>query len=148
MTLAAKMIAAQECLTRRLQQEMDTSRFEHATACVVRLDRMQLVLVQNPSPRLRGLPGFRRFPSHWVKKKPNQNFFPYKRVQWFWSMSSSMKFLIESEAQKPWLVPYRLTLIADDRTGLLPGEVFSVLELLPDFKLTTLEVAFDFRVKP
>lgn len=147
MTLTEKMIDARECLLRRLEQESVQSRFEHATSCVARLDRLQLVLVQNPSPLLRDLSGFRRFSSHWVKKKPNQKFFPYKRVQWFWSSTSSMKFLIESEAQKPWLVPYRLTLIADDRTGLLPGEVFSVLELLPDFKLTTLEIAFDFQVK-
>lgn len=148
MTLTGKMIAARACLLRRLEQESVQSRFEHSSACVVRLDLMRLVCLRNPSPMLRDVPGFRRFPSHWIKKKPRQRFFPYKRVQWFWSMTSSMKFLIESEAQKPWLVPYRLTLIAADRTGLLPSEVFSVLELLPDFKLTTLEIAFDFQVRP
>jgi len=148
MKIAAKMIAARECLLRRLQQEMDASRFEHATSCVVRLDRVQLVLVQNPTPLLRDLPGFRRFPSRRIRRKPGQRFFPYGRAQWFWGMKSAMKFAIESEAQKPWLAPYRLTLIAEDRTGLLPSEVFSVLELLPDFKLTTIEIAFDFQVKP
>lgn len=148
MKLTAKMICARKCLLRRLQQEMDASGFEHTTSCLVRLDRMQFVLVENPGPLLRDLRGFRRFPSRWIKKKPNQKFLPYKRAQWFWSKTSLMKFAIESDRQKPWLVPYRITLIADDRTGLLPGEVFSILELLPDFKLTTLEIAFDFPRKP
>lgn len=57
-----------------------------------------------------------------------------------------MKFLIESERREAWLPPYRLTLYADDRFGLLPDEVFSVLEVLPDFKLTMLELAFDFPI--
>jgi hypothetical protein len=148
MKLAAKMIAARECLLRRLQQEMDASRFDDATSCLVRLDRMQLVLVENPSQQLRGLPGYRRFPSRRIRRKPGQRFFPYGRAQWFWNEESEMKFAIESEPQKPWLVPYRLTLIADDRTGLQPNEVFGILELLPNFKLTTLEVAFDFQVRP
>ncbi len=51
---------------------------------------------------------------------------------------------MESERREAWLPPYRLTLYADDRTGLLPDEVFSVLEVLPDFRMTMLELAFDF----
>jgi hypothetical protein len=57
-----------------------------------------------------------------------------------------MKMLIESEPREAWLPPYRVTLYADDRTGLLPDEVFAVLEVLPGFKLTLLELAFDFPV--
>ena len=55
-----------------------------------------------------------------------------------------MKFLVESDRREAWLPPYRLTLYADDRTGLLPNEVFGVLEVLPDFRLTIVELAFDF----
>jgi hypothetical protein len=55
-----------------------------------------------------------------------------------------MKVLIESEPSEAWLPRYRATLYADDRTGLLPSEVFSVLEVLPDFRMTLLELAFDF----
>lgn len=55
-----------------------------------------------------------------------------------------MKFLIESERREAWLPPFRLTLYADDTTGLLPDEVFGVLEVLPDFRMTMLELAFDF----
>lgn len=141
MKLTRKILAARECLSRRLENEL-------ATTCVVKLDRMQIVLQQNPSPALRDLPAFRRFPSHWIRRKPGQKFLPYKRAQWFWSERSSMKFAIECEPLEPWLAPYRLTLIADDWTGLRPVEIFSILELIPDFKLTTLEIAFDFQEKP
>jgi hypothetical protein len=55
-----------------------------------------------------------------------------------------MKFLIESARREAWLAPYRLTLYADDNTGLLPGEVFGVFEVLQDFQMTVLELAFDF----
>jgi hypothetical protein len=65
-------------------------------------------------------------------------------VHWFESRTSGTKFLIESERREAWLLPYRLTLYADDRTGLPPDEVFSVLEVLPDFRMTLVEVAFDF----
>jgi len=43
-----------------------------------------------------------------------------------------------------WLWRYRVTLVADDATGLLPSQVFRVLERLPEFHLVMLEVAFDF----
>lgn len=56
-----------------------------------------------------------------------------------------MKFLIEAKPLLRWMPPYRVTLFADDDTGLLPEEVFAVLEhLLSGFKLTLVEVALDF----
>ncbi len=55
-----------------------------------------------------------------------------------------MKLLIESERREAWLPPYRLTLYADDRTGLLPDEVLGVLEVLADFRMTMMELALDF----
>jgi hypothetical protein len=55
-----------------------------------------------------------------------------------------MKLLVESARREAWLPPYRLTLYADDRTGLSRDEVFSVLEVLPDFRMTMMELAFDF----
>jgi hypothetical protein len=55
-----------------------------------------------------------------------------------------MKLLLESEPREPWIWPYRETWYADDTTGLLPEDVFSVLEVLPDFNMTMMELAFDF----
>lgn len=57
-----------------------------------------------------------------------------------------MKLCIESQPRVGWIPPYRITLIADDKMGLLPEEVFAVLEMLANgFKLTLVEIAFDFK---
>ena len=113
-------------------------------ACVVRLDRLQFYCDQNPTASLRGIPGFKSKPGHRIKPPAERRFQPYGYVRWFESRTSAMKFLVESDRREAWLPPYRLTLYADDRTGLLPNEVFSVLEVLPDFRLTIVELAFDF----
>ena len=55
-----------------------------------------------------------------------------------------MKFLVESKRREPWLPAYRITLFADDRTGLLPEQLFAVLEVIPRFKVSTIELALDF----
>jgi len=56
-----------------------------------------------------------------------------------------MQFCIESKPREPWIPPFRITLVADDQTGLLPEEVFGVLELLPSkFKMSLVELSFDF----
>jgi hypothetical protein len=42
------------------------------------------------------------------------------------------------------MFPFRLTFIADDVDGLLSAQLFSVLEVTPDFYMTMVELAFDF----
>ena len=51
---------------------------------------------------------------------------------------------MESEPWEGWLPRFRVTFIADDSEGLTPRELFSVLEVLPRFRLSYLEIAFDF----
>jgi hypothetical protein len=114
-------------------------------ACAAKLDRTQGYCRQNPTPALNGIPGFRRGRGHRITRPKDGRFQAYGYVQWFESRSSAMKFLIESARREAWLPPYRLTLYADDRTGLLPDEVFGILEVLPDFRLTMMELAVDFR---
>ena len=55
-----------------------------------------------------------------------------------------MKFCLESHPREAWLPSHRISLFADDQSGLLPAEVFAVLESLPHFKMTMIELAFDF----
>jgi hypothetical protein len=115
-----------------------------ASACVAKLDRIQGYCRQNPTAAVRGIPGFKSIPGHRINPPAHGRFQPYGYVHWFESCSSGMKLLVESARREAWLPPYRLTLYADDRTGLLPSEVFAVLEVLPDFRLSLLELAFDF----
>ena len=115
-----------------------------APSCVTKLDRSQLYCDENPTDVLMGIPGFKSLTGHRIHTPTDGRFQPYGWVHWFKSRTSGMKFLIESERREAWLPPYRLTLYADDHTGLLPTEVFSVLEVLPNFRMTLLELAFDF----
>jgi hypothetical protein len=117
---------------------------DSAYSLVVKLDRLQFYCDQNPTKGLMAVQGFKSVRGHRIAPPKNGEFRAYDWVHWFKSRKSGMKFLIESQRREAWLRPYRLTLYADDRTGLLPDEVFSVLEVLPDFKLTMVELAFDF----
>ena len=142
----AKMEATLARLKRRLGEEKGRFRSddEAAVLCVVKLDRYQMVCSQDPTAALRGIPGYQPQPNRFPRQKGDGRFQPYGCSQWFWNMKSQMKFYIESDKREGWLSPYRVTLVADDQTGLTPEEVFGILEVLPEFKLTMLEVAFDF----
>jgi hypothetical protein len=113
-------------------------------ACLAKLDRMQGYSHSNPTAALRRVPGFKAGRGHRIKPPAGERFQPYGYVQWFENQTSAMKFLVESKRREAWLPPYRLTLYGDDRSGLSPGEAFSVLEVLHDFHMTMLELAFDF----
>ena len=117
-----------------------------ARSCVVKLDRLQGYSNRNPTRQVQAIPGLKSVTAHRVARPADGRFQAYGRVRWFQSTTSRLKMLIESEPREAWLPPYRVTLYADDRTGLLPDEVFAVLEVLPGFKLTLLELAFDFPV--
>jgi hypothetical protein len=69
-------------------------------------------------------------------------FLPYCVAQWFCSTTNGAKFCVESERTERFLHKFRLTFYADDRDGILPRQLFSVLELVPDFQMTMLELAF------
>ena len=113
-------------------------------ACMAKLDRLQGYCRFDPTSALKGIPRFKSGRGHRISPPRNGRFQAYGRVHWFESRTGGMKFLLESERREPWLPPYRLTLYADDRSGLLSDEVFGVLEALPDFRMTMMELAFDF----
>jgi hypothetical protein len=115
-----------------------------AIGLIVKLDRLQLYCHRNPTAALMAISGFKSLAGHRINRPADGRFQAFSWVHWFVSETSAMKFLLESQRREAWLPPYRLTLYADDKTGLLPDEVFSVLEVLTDFKLTLLELAFDF----
>ena len=108
-----------------------------------KLDRLRLSLAQNPTEAFLDHPVFHSLGGHRLKK--SDRFQPYTQAHWFEHRTSGMKFSIESKPPMRWIPPYRITLFGDDKTGLLPEEVFGVLELLVGgFKLTLVEIALDF----
>jgi hypothetical protein len=57
---------------------------------------------------------------------------------------SIRKINIEHGPNKPWLAPFRITIIPRDASGVVVQDFRSILELLLDFRIVLLEVAFDF----
>src|SRR5579862_2501515 len=94
--------------------------------CFALLDIVQVWCTENPTHALMGLPNFRSQRSHLINDADQER---YARVHWFRSATSTMKFCVHSEPLDYWLAPYRLTLYADDTVGLLPSELFSILEV-------------------
>jgi hypothetical protein len=140
-----KMVAARAALKQRARKSGtgQASAPAPVPGCEVKLDRQQLYCVQNPTAALMAVSGFKSLTRHRINRPADGRFQAYGRVHWFESRASGMKRLLESERREAWLLPYRVTLYADDATGLLPDEVFGVLELLPDFRMTMMELAFD-----
>ena len=111
--------------------------------CVVRLDRLQGYSVKDPTPTLTDVPGFQGSPMRRLRRV-NDKFQPYACVQWFQSTRNGAKFVVDSERMHRFVDPFRITFFADDVDGLLRSEIFRVLELVPDFRMTMVELAFDF----
>jgi hypothetical protein len=147
--LIGKMRAAGAALKRRTSTSGNAhgSGLDAVPVCEVKLDRLQVYCRRNPTTALQGIPGFASKSGRRINPPTDGRFQAYGYAHWFESETSSTKFLVESKRREAWLRPYRVTLYADDRTGLLPHEVFSVVEVLPDFRMTVLELAFDFAPK-
>jgi hypothetical protein len=102
--------------------------------CDAKLDRFVCFCDEDPTRQLMGVLRFKSQSSHFIKPYQDGRFQPYARVHWFKDWGSEMKFKIESRRREPWMPLYRITLYADDRVGLLPEQLFAVLEVIPRFK--------------
>jgi hypothetical protein len=135
-SLLAKMAAARRTLLKMTKNP-------EGADCVVRLDRLQGYCFKDPTSALTNVPGFQSSPV--IRLRPARGSFqPYACVQRFHSARNKATFVIESEPNDRFMFPFRLTFIADDVDGLLSAQLFSVLEITPDFHMTMVELAFDF----
>jgi hypothetical protein len=128
-----------------MRQKLTTARAsgQRKDPCVCKIDRFRGYTHENPTDVFIGHPGFRRGKACRIEK--GKRFEPYGRAHWFHSRTSRTELCIESKPRETWIAPFRITLYADDRTGLLPDDVLGALELLPGkFKLSLIELAFDF----
>jgi hypothetical protein len=121
-----KMQAGRDVLRRRANNP-------HRAECLVGVDRLQGVCMQNPTPAVMEVERLRSVRKSQIRRPTKGSFQPYGCAHWFHSTRNGMKVAIESDRQELFVSPYRLTLFADDWTGLLLAEAFSVLERVPDF---------------
>src|SRR6267143_3374277 len=142
-----KMQLALSSLDRRLGlswERAGLAKARNTPVCVVRLDRLEFTATGIAKKQILDIPGFRSGNNHFVRRKGPENFLPYRRVANFESDTSIRKMDVLYEPTAPWIAPFKVTLISHDKTGLQPGDVLSILELLPGAKVIRIEVAFDF----
>jgi hypothetical protein len=133
------MLRARKSLMQRFH-----SGFNFGRECIAIVDVLRFLLSVDPLPALMKLPGVRTVQSHFIRPSRSNTHYAYGRVHWFKRTDSKMKFCVESVRQHGYLAPYSLTAYADDKTGLLPAEVFPILNVAPGAKLTMMELACDF----
>lgn len=113
-----------------------------ASFCEVRLDRLVLNGTPNNCGHTFGLIGFKRLRDHRVRR---QGKIPtYSRVCVFRSVVGDAQVVLQYEPVARWLQPWRLTITGDDRTGITTTQIEAVLALCLNYKLSLVELAFDF----
>ena len=109
------------------------------------LDRLQ-VTSRAPTPRPPQIRGFDVVWDHFVK--PQADIPTYGRVRKYRSRTNDTKIFWQYQRRCPWLKPWKITLIADDRYGLTASEVRSVVRHCRSYRILIVELALDFYVPP
>jgi len=110
--------------------------------CVVRLDRVQLVVprpLKGPLPTIRD---YRILKDTFVRSQTNV--MTYARCRQLVHLETGTKLYIQYQKQKAWLAGWKVTLVANDRRGLNREDLDPVLARCRMHRLLMAEVAFDF----
>jgi hypothetical protein len=107
--------------------------------CNCKSDRMVLT-TQNPPWRVLEDLDYRSRPP---QRLWNRN---YRLVSRLKGKKSIREINVEHEPNAAWLSPYRITIIPGDDTGVEVQDFRSIQEILPDFKIVVMEIAFDFPI--
>src|SRR2546429_542498 len=118
------------------------NREEQYRACLVRLDRVRLVSWAPPGVRLPQMPGFKVISDRRVR--PQGMIATYARVRELRSLASDTKVYWQYQRQWGWLRHWRITLVADDRTGLTSKDVKAITGQCRFFRFLLIELALDF----
>jgi len=110
--------------------------------CRVRLDRMQLLAGVPARRKPPALEGFALVRDSFVRCQTTTS--TYLRCRQFKSLTNDTKVYWQYDPQKAWLKGWKVTVVADDRTGLSRGEIEQVLGHCRSYQFLTVEIAIDF----
>ncbi len=110
----------------------------------VRLDRVQITSWAQPDrkPPL-DLQGFAVTKDSFVRSETTTS--TYARCRQYSSLTNGAKIYWQYSRQKGWLKPWKITIVADDKTGLSRDEIERVLRHCRSYQFLTVEIAIDFR---
>jgi len=108
----------------------------------VQVDRVQLVSWAPSGRKPPDLEGFKVIRDSFVRSQTNIK--TYARCRQYRSMTNDTKIYWQYERQKGWLKPWKITMVADDNTGLSYDEIDIVLSHCRFYRFLIVEVAIDF----
>ena len=110
--------------------------------CVVRVDRVRVVCNGSQARVIPHVEGYRTVWDTRVRQQTTCKTFV--RCRHLKHDESGTKVFWQYARQHAWLPEWRLTLIGDDRTGLMPRDLQLLLTRCVDYRLVLLEIAVDF----
>jgi hypothetical protein len=106
--------------------------------CLVKLDRIVITAIAISLQALCAIPGYRAGKTKLLWRQL------YGEVTRILGTGSIHEIIVESAPNARWLPRFRITIVPRDPTGLLFQDLRFILELIPNFKLVLVEIAFDF----
>jgi hypothetical protein len=115
------------------------------TICQVRLDRLQVMCTTRGKargPKPVDIRGFRVVSDKFVRC---QTTIPtYARCRQLINRMSGTRIFWQYQPRAPWLWPWKITFVANDKFGLWKNEIKEVMKSSEDHRLILVEIAFDF----
>jgi hypothetical protein len=108
----------------------------------VLLDRIQVASEAPTPPTPPVIPQWKLVSDHLVR--PQTDIPTYARCREYMGAGNHAKIFWQYERRCPWLKPWKITLIADDRLGLSATDVWSVVRYCRSYQVLIVELAFDF----
>ena len=108
----------------------------------VQLDRVQLVSWAPQGRKPPALRGFKVTRDSFVRSQTNVK--TYARCRQYHSTTNGTKVYWQYERLKGWLKPWKVTIVADDLTGLSYEQIETVVKHCRHYRFLIVEVAIDF----
>jgi hypothetical protein len=110
---------------------------------VARLDRLRVVSwAEQGGRKLPLIPGFTTVKDHRLRPKGVSPI--YDRVRTLRSLTSETEVSWQYQRNRGWVKPWRITWVADDRTGITPTDILRIVKRCKFFRFLLVELAFDF----
>ena len=111
-------------------------------AAVVRLDRVQILSWAPRGRKPPKLPRYKIVRDCFVRRQTTTA--TYARSRQYQSVTNDTKIFWQYQRLKGWLKPWKITMVADDVSGLSYEEVKQVLKHCHYYRFLTIEIAVDF----
>ena len=124
----------------RLSKPPETADREHRIRAL--LDRVQILSSAPKGRKPPLLEGYVIVRDSFVRCQTTTR--TYARCRHYSSLTNDSKIYWQYSRQRSWLKPWKITMVADDKTGLSRDEIERVLKHCRSYQLLTVEVAIDF----